>query len=324
MEVLAPKTFFVLQKNFSRIPFTQSEGWYKYLKAKGENIVFLMDEAKDPNIACWGREHQIPFINKKILQIEGECYNTDLSEKVFKGFFADLGNLPYEGIEINSNNIYLIDFEIGIRRAGFLRPLSFHSCPLTIEIDLDSDFNFDRNWRRNLIKAHENQLSFSEVKQTDIVLTESIVRNFREMAESKKLKYKLARESLSVLLASSDIRTFIVKNLNDEIIAARILHEHNNVLSDVFAANSNEARGCGATYFLMNSILNLLKLEGKIKFDYGRIPPSNHATDSVYIFKNASRGRRVQYNGEWVNYKNKWVENLMFFYKHLIINKQRY
>ena len=144
------------------------------------------------------------------------------------------------------------------------------------------------------------------------------------MSELKKLKYLLERESLAILLSSSDIRTFMVKNKENRIIAARIIYEHNRVLSDVFAANSNEARECGATFFLMDNILNLLKREEKLKFDFGRIPPSNNATDSIYVFKNATRGRKVQYNGEWVLYKRKWIEYLMFIYKQFVIKKQRY
>jgi hypothetical protein len=319
-----PELFFQKQKQFSSVPFTQSEGWYYFQKNKGEVMIFFTDDLTETKIACWGREHKIPFIGKKILQIEGECYKSDMGEIAFRTFFTNLSDLPYAGIEINSNNIYLVDFEIGIRRAGFLRPIALHSCPLSIEIDLNTSINFDRNWRRNLKKAQESQLSFIEVEEFDDGIIENIVQIFKEMSELKKLKYLLEKESLAKLLSSADIRTFIVKNKGNKTIAARIIHEHNRVLSDVFAANSNEARECGATYFLMDNILDLLKRENKLKFDFGRIPPSNNATDSIYLFKNATRGRRVQYNGEWVLYKKKWIEYLMFLYKQFVIKKQRY
>jgi len=319
-----PDEFFLLQNQFSCIPFTQSEGWFCYQKSKRRNIHFWVDDLKNPKIACWGREHKIPLIGKKILQIEGECYEPDISEKTFRTFFTALGDLSYAGIEINSNSTYHVEFEVGIRRAGFLRPITLHSCPLSIEIDLNTSFNFDRNWHRNLNKAKKYQLSFFEVEKFDDDIVENIVQIFKEMSELKKLKYLLERESLAILLSSSDIRTFMVKNKENRIIAARIIYEHNRVLSDVFAANSNEARECGATFFLMDNILNLLKREEKLKFDFGRIPPSNNATDSIYVFKNATRGRKVQYNGEWVLYKRKWIEYLMFIYKQFVIKKQRY
>lgn len=316
--------FFQIQKQFGFVPFTQSEGWYSFQKSKGKDIVFFVDNLKETRIACWGREYKIPFIGKKLLRIEGECYKPDVSEKAFKAFFSGLVNFSYVGIEINSNNTYLVDYEIGIRRAGFVRPISFHSCPLTIEINLDAPLNFDRNWRRNLKKAHDFGLVFSELKEFNDAMISNIVQMFKEMSDLKKLKYQLEPISLSELLASRDMRTFIIKNREDKLIAARIIHEHNRYLSDVFAANSNESRECGATYFLMDSLLNLLKREKKLKFDFGRIPPSNDSTDSVYIFKNASRGRKIQYNGEWTYYKKELVEYLMFFYKHFVLKQRRY
>ena len=157
-----------------------------------------------------------------------------------------------------------------------------------------------------------------------VILFNNIVQIFREMSELKKLKYQLEPISLSKLLASNDIRTFIVKNRESKLIAARIIHDHNRYLSDVFAANSNESRVCGATFFLMESLLNLLKREKKLEFDFGRIPPSNNSADSVYLFKNGSGGRKVQYNGEWAYYKKECTEYLLFLYKQLILRQKRY
>jgi len=324
IQIESSNDFFQIQKQFSFIPFTQSEGWYSFQKSKGEHIVFFVDNSKETKIACWGRERKIPFIGTKLLRIESECYQSDVNEKTFKTFFAGLVSLSYAGIEINSNNAYLVDYETGIRRAGFVRPISFHSCPLTIEINLDAPFNFDRNWRRNLKKAQDFGLVFSELKELDDTMISIIVQMFKEMSDLKKLKYQLEPISLSELLASRDMRTFIIKNGEDKLIAARIIHEHNRYLSDVFAANSNEARECGATYFLMDSLLNLLKREKKLKFDFGRIPPSNNTTDSVYLFKNGSGGRKVQYNGEWAYYMNESTEYLMFLYRQWILRQKRY
>ena len=147
---------------------------------------------------------------------------------------------------------------------------------------------------------------------------------FREMADLKGLAYTLEAASLLTLLSSSDIRTFMVYNNSNIPIAARIIHFDKIYATDIFAANSNEARNCGATYFIMQSIFEKLKKEGFKYFDFGRIPPSNHATDSIYTFKNASRGKKVQYNGEWALYKSKNMELLMLFYKMFKLKKQRY
>jgi len=48
------------------------------------------------------------------------------------------------------------------------------------------------------------------------------------------------------------------------------------------------------------------------------------ATDAIYNFKNASRGKKTQYNGEWTYYKNSILEGLIYVYKRFVLKKQRY
>jgi hypothetical protein len=307
------------------VPFSQSLGWYKYQKEKGNQIVFYVDDMNDPKICFWGIVISLPvFKNIKILKIDGEVYANHLTEKVFKKFYADIARLNHAGIEINSNNKYNIEYEVGLRRAGFIRPVGYFSCPLSIVVDLKGDFHFDNNWKRNVKKAVKENLVFKEIKEfTDNNLS-IIIDMFNEMAAKKKLGYLLEKDSLKQLVNSKDIRTFFVFNAANKPVAARIIHQHNNFSSDVYAANSNEARTNGATYFMMENIFNVLKKEGKKSFDFSRIPPSTHASDSVYIFKNASRGEKIQYNGEWVYYKSSLIEGLMYYYKRFFNKKQRY
>ena len=145
-----------------------------------------------------------------------------------------------------------------------------------------------------------------------------------ELAELKQLPYKLEINSLRELLKTDKMRLYIVNDKNNNPIAARIINLNFPYSSDVFAANSLEARNCGATYFIMQRIFETLKEEEFKTFDFGRIPPSSHATDSVYVFKNASRGNKIQYNGEWVHYKSNLIELMMSFYKLFKLKKQRY
>ena len=191
-------------------------------------------------------------------------------------------------------------------------------------MNFNLDFRFDNNWKRNIKKAQETGLVFKEVIDFNSVLLLEITEMFKEMADLKGLGYILESVSLISLLLSKDIRTFMVYNQSNTPVAARIIHFDKIYATDIFAANSNEARNCGATYFMMQNIFELLKNEDFKFFDFGRIPPSNHETDSVYTFKNASRGKKVQYNGEWVVYKSKYMELLMLFYKMYKLKKQRY
>ena len=324
MQKIEAEKFFKIQRKFSHIPFSQSEGWYNYMASKKNKIVFFVDNEEDSKIAFWGREQKIPLGLGCVLRIDGECYQPDLSDQVFTKVYSSIIEMEYTGIEIDSATLYNINYEIGLRRAGFVSPISLSSCPLSIEIDFIQPLDFNRNWQRNVKKAIKSDLIFSEITDPDAVILNRIVDMFKEMAQLKNLGYQLEFDSLTSLTSSKDIRVFMVNNRDGRPIAARIIHEHNKYLTDIYAANSIEARDCGATYFIMDAILNKLKEEGKSYFDFGRIPPSNHSTDSVYVFKISSRGKKVQYNGEWVYYKNPIIEGLMYLYKRFIIKKQRY
>lgn len=324
IQVFSQDNFFNHQRTFPEIPFSQSFGWYAYTKGKGLNVVLFQDAKDDPNIMCWGREQVVPVIKRKILLIEGECISKEVGEDEIKSFYSNLISLPYVGIEINSNNGYNTNFEVGIRRAGFKRPLFMGSCPLTIKVNLSLELQFNRNWIRNVKKATDSGINFCEIHQINDFIIGQFLSMFKEMSEHKRLGYQLNKASLIKLLESDDMRTFFVYSQEGVPLSARVIHEHNGIITDVYAANSYESRNCGASFYLMDNILKLLKAEGKALFDFGRIPPSNNSTDSVYVFKKSSGGVAAPYNGEWVHYKNGLLEYSMLFYKKQILKKQRY
>jgi lipid II:glycine glycyltransferase (peptidoglycan interpeptide bridge formation enzyme) len=315
--------FFKLQERFERIPFTQAESWYAYLKQQGKEIVFYADDLTDPVILVWGVVEKVPLSKKKLLRIEGECCKDYTDEKLL-AFFRELRNEDFAGIEFNSNTPYNVEFEVHLRRAGFVRPVGSFSCPLTIEVELQQEENYNRNWKRNVRSAETSGLRVEELETLSDGIVSKIISLFAEMAELKNLGYRLSHSAIDVLTKANGIRTFAVYDASDRLMAVRIIHVHNSYASDVIAANANEGRNSGATFLLMQRIFETLRKEGFTVFDFGRIPPSNHASDNVYLFKNASRGKKVQYNGEWTSYKSRFVELAVFVYKWLKIKKQRY
>ncbi|MFS4416411.1 hypothetical protein [Maribacter sp. 2307ULW6-5] len=316
--------FFTLQKKLKRIPYSQSEGWYRSQIKKNHKIVFFVNDEEDVKIALWGKEQKIPFSNKKLLLVNGETTSEHINENEVREFYTKLTALNYVGFELDSNNRYDVEFEIGIRRAGFVRPIGSFSCPLTIIFRLQEDFGFNRNWKRNVKKAIASELIFEEVVDISATVITSIVSMFKEMAELKKLGHQLEEHSLKALLKTRDMRLFMVYDKQGLPLAARVIHINKPFASDVYAANSLTARDNGATYYMMQNIFETLKQENYAEFDFSRIPPSNHATDSVYLFKNASRGEKISYNGEWSYHKSKRIELLLFLYKSFKMKKQRY
>ena len=193
--------------------------------------------------------------------------------------------------------------------------------------DLSAVFNVNTNQLKKSKDVWAGDVNFQDVSGTATLTADELKSVNKDIedaeADLKKLNYKLESISLKSLLQSEDIRLFVVQDANGKILSARIIHVSYPFSSDIFAANSITSRSCGAAYFIMQNIFEILHEEGFKHFDFGRIPPSDHATDNIYQFKSLT-GDSIQYNGNWSFYENKWLEFLMFCFKNFKLKLQRY
>lgn len=319
-----PETFFDAQKAIKSITLGQAKGFYHFHKENGKSMVCLQNTEVDPSICCFGVEYRVPLLNKTILRIEGDARKETVSEKEIIAFYEALFNDTYAAIEYNGECFASPEYEVALRRAGFVRPLGMFSCPLTLVVDLTGEMKYKGNWRRNIKKGEKAALNFKTIPNPSDKDLESFSAMFSEMAQLKGLGYTLSTKSLkSMFTNDSSFQLFTVSE-GDTIVAGRIVHIRKEFAIDVFAANSNQARNTGATFFIMDRIFKYLQANDVSSFDFARIPPSNHASDTVYQYKIGSGGTVKPYTGEWVRYKNKRLELLMLLYKIFRLKKQRY
>lgn len=314
--------YFKLQNRFEKIPYTQSRGWYSYVSQLGKKIVFFVDSEQNTNIACWGVENKIPMTKKKILKIFSECYQPNISEQEIKNFYNKLIHLGYQGIEIESNSYYDIKFEIGLKLAGYKRPLGIFSSNLSIEVDLERKFNFDNNWKGNIRKGFKNQLYATEIKKFDEAIFTQIFQIFDEMANFLGLNYH-NKNALKAFILSNDMRTFVVYDSENIPLAVNIIHVNKPYANFVYAANALEIRKRYGSHFLVNYVMKKLKDEKFNFFDLCRIPVSKGPKNGIYLFKKGTRGNKIQYIGEWCYYKSPFIEGLSFVHKILFQKKKR-
>lgn len=324
IEISNSEDFFRYQKQLKVVPFTQSEAWYVMAVAKGATARFFIDAKTNTSIAIWGVESKVPLFNSIIFRVSGEARAATLDEKTVQAFYNTLASL-FKAIEIDSNTKYNVEMEVGLRRAGYKRPIGVFSCPLTLENNLVAEQSRNRRWKRSVKLAQKANLVVKEVSKPDNTHINDFVAMFQEMSKTKEMTHVVSYEEISSLLAHNSIKLYAIATPKKEVLAYRIVQVHNDYAYDVFAANSNKSRDCkGATYLLMEELFKSLKEKGVRYFDFGRIPPSNHSTDKIYEFKIGARGEKVQYNGEWANYKSLTIEILVFFYKYFKLKKQRY
>jgi lipid II:glycine glycyltransferase (peptidoglycan interpeptide bridge formation enzyme) len=146
---------------------------------------------------------------------------------------------------------------------------------------------------------------------------------YSELASRKGLKSSLDPEALKAMLDCDNMRMFFIKH-EGNIITGNVIYVNSDRSYDIYAANSDESIRNGATRYIIQSIIEKLKQEGVKEFDFGRIPPSNGASDGVYKFKNSIVGKKIQYNGEWSYYRKPAKELIMHLGRQIFTKKSRY
>lgn len=317
------QTFFKAQQKLQNIPFNQTEEWFDKCGYNENDCRFFIDDFNDPQIGCWGAVFKRRFIGEHLI-IAGESYLDTITTHHLRDFYADLISCGFSIIEITAFQFYNTKFEIGIRRAGFLRPMIANLSPLTIVIPTTGNRKTHKIWNRNIRFAKDAHLTFRFIESPTIQDSEVFCSLFSELKSVKNLKYSLTPESLIKLFLLGRYKLFFVYNETGKPVAGRIVYVSGRNAFDVHAANSNESRDCGASYYIIDEIIMYLKSIGIQTFDYGMISPSNNEMDDIYRAKSYSGGIPTLYNGQWAYYKSKISEYLLSGYFYLYAKRGRY
>ena len=305
-------------KGFLDKPFNLTNAWVEYQKEKGNNVVFFADDLIQPQIVCWGRVKKVRFIGE-VLDVQGPLYKQSASYKKIYKFLESLKQLEYVGVFINLNTKYDVLFEESIRKASYKRPIGQSSTNLTVLINT-KDLKPTRNWKRNIKKAENINFSCSVKNSVSLEECNIIELLQKENSLSKELNYTLEANTIYKLTNQENILTFFLYR-DSKPIAARIISIEHTISHDVYACNSFQSREDGATQFLMEFIFIYLKDNDITYFDFSRIPLGKNGAKGVYEFKHAAGGTVIQYNGEWVFFKNERLRHLYYLY-NLFINKK--
>jgi hypothetical protein len=299
---ISAQDFYEMVGNFSYVPFTQSPAWIKARISSGKEYKFFVDDASSPSLLVAGEVYNKPILGKLLIINGGPLSNKSITFQAMTPFLKALTE-DFDGVEIDSAIKYTPEFEVEVRRAGYLRPIVTANCPMTIDVAV-ADVNYNRIWKRTNKKAIKNEISKARVIEnptnSDI---QAFIDLFKEMTEKKSLKYTPLFEEIKELLSESSMKLFVIEDVQG-ILAKRIVWEHGERAYDVYAANSNRSREVGATHKLLIDIFDELSQNGVKFFDFGRIGPGERSSDSVFSFKRGSGGEIISYNGHWVSYKS--------------------
>lgn len=287
-------TFVTATNNWQRVAHSQTQGWKEAFLQQADIRCFLSE-----NIACigWiGRKW-----GKRMLTITGECFRTlPVSEKQVFAFFEQVVREPVDLIYVNSDSLYSPLYEVGIRQAGFLRPVGLFSTTLSKEVALDQPYRFDKSWQRNLRHTEEAQLRFVPVESPDDKSLADYVRQHNEMEQRKGFRDGLSVEQLRTILSYPDFRLAWVDDAQGSHLAGGVVFHRRDYARFLYSFTSLEGRRQSASYLLYKGWMDELASIGVKRFDLGRLSPSKHNKNNLFLFKNGVGGTTVSYNGEWL------------------------
>ncbi|MCL2597112.1 MAG: hypothetical protein FWD66_05535 [Paludibacter sp.] len=315
MQQIDKNTFFKITQNFDYVPFTQSEGWWAMHSIKGENrFMFFVDNLENPQMACMGRTMRKFWL--KMLQIEGECLlnEKNIDSKKIREFYKEITQTNFDIIETNSSLPYNALYEIGIREAGYLRPVGMFSTQLSSYIYLQQEIHYDRNWSRNLEKSTKSDLEFEIVGKPDEKDCIDFCCIYNAMNSRKNLSSQISKNQINRLLTDNNYQLFFVKQTNKQI-ASIIIYRKNKFAEGIYAGSMSEALNVSATFFMYRQLFQYLKNQQYEIYDMAKLSPSTHSKQSVFLFKNGVKGEYIQYCGEWAICKKQIYRPLMYFLK---------
>ena len=172
---------------------------------------------------------------------------------------------------------------------------------LTLVLDLsvrDQDLlaGFSKNWRRNLRRAEEQNIT---IACNEEAISLQLFDAYREMAEFKNFGSLLEFEKLKRLveLSGQNIAVFVARDADGNLLAFRCVLILGKKAVDYLAATTMRGRQLHAAYLLLRAEIISLKARGVEHYDLGGIDPETNP--GVYRFKRDTGGRQVVLLGEW-------------------------
>jgi lipid II:glycine glycyltransferase (peptidoglycan interpeptide bridge formation enzyme) len=178
---------------------------------------------------------------------------------------------------------------------------------MTLDLTLEEDRLMaacDQNWRRNLRRSKESNLTVREWLDADV---DEVLSVYVSMQDLKGLEEQLSREEVKQLLRNLD-RQIVLYRCDDEqgelvsLLGCLVIGDRACAL---FWATNERGRKLHASYAIFWALLQHCRQIGVKSYDLAGIDPvRNHG---VYRFKKATGAAPIEYLGEWDWANRPWL-----------------
>ena len=316
MQEVSREIYYKTIEKWEDVPFTQTEGLIRMQSGDDASKVrYFLDD----DIGC--AAHVKRFMGLTMLIIDSECLRHKYYKpSIYSRFYDALRQTGVDMIEVNSRRLYEAEYEVGMRQAGYLRPVGSFSFQLTNMIDLTQPLSFNENWKRNLKQSDEYGLTLQRIEQPTDSDLEDFMRLYREMCAHKNLAVPFTKDMLRILLNDPHFHLCFVCD-KDERLSSIIYHQSCAHCGLLYAATGQEGNTKRAGFQQYKLLLTQLQQEGIKTFDMEKMAPSTHSMNAVFLFKQGIRGKLTPLCGEWSWYKRSWYGVGMYFIKKYLWKK---
>lgn len=315
MQEVNKDIFYQTIEHWEDVPFSQTEGCMRMLSGdRAERIRYFLDE----QIGC--AVHVKRYLGRTLFMIDSECLKHKQTKAItISRFYEAL--CPYADIiEVNCRRVYQAEYEIGMRQAGYLRPVGSFSFELTNMIDLTQPLSFNENWKRNLKQSEEYGLRLVRIEHPDSQDIADFMQLYREMCAHKNLAIPFTEDMLRILLNDPHFHLCFICRGEERL--SGIIYHHVRIHAGLFyASNGDAANPVHAGFQLYKQLLTQLAKEGVQTFDMEKMGASTHSTNAVFLFKQGIRGELKTLCGEWCWYKRPCYGIGMYFVKKYLWKK---
>ncbi len=313
--------FFSLTRDWQWISPKQTQAWCEAFIPEAERLFFI-DNDTNPQIACFGQLHKKMGIT--LLLITGECLRTkEIDHQLVFHFFEQIAQQKADLIYVNSDLLYSPLYEVGIRQAGFLRPVGMFSTSLSKHIYSDQPLRMSKSWHRNMKKSENNDLRFYVQDNPNEKDIQAFIKCHNELEHRKHFSDFCTEQQLTRLLQHPDYCLAWVDSPSGEHLAGVVFFCNKSYTQSLYSFTSPRGRDSGAAYLCRVGWMEYIKEKSIPVFDIGRLTPATHAKNNLFLFKNGLEGDIVTYNGEWIFTRHSLMPLAFYFANKYIFKRVR-
>ena len=314
MKEVNQSEFYNLIADFEWVPFTQTLAYNRSITDESM-LRFYIDDPTHPTLGCVGYVRR--KLGLKMLCVSGECllHKDSIDRRAYAEFYKGLQETGFDIYSLNLSTPYHFDAEIALRTTGWLRPVGLFSTELSKVVDTTQPVEYDKNWKRNLKKAHEAPVTVLVKDRFDAKDVKEYVAHHEELLKRKGFNEGLSEEGLMELSHDPRYKMSVVTDNRGQVVAGCIFYAHPCASSTMYSFSTPQGRDYGAAYLIREGIIAYLAQEGIPTLDLGRLSPATHKKNNLFLFKDGIGGQYVQYLGEWEFCRRKWMPLALYWLK---------